>query len=330
MIFALVLTSAWLLVVAKSTAQYLGIVLSEAVLAVFRLIAAEETGRALFVSTSGYVAPVWERVIGLGSIAIIVVVLPFGLWAIWRQYRQNSLVLVMSAMALTYLGMLGLRLVPAAWETSNRSAEFLYVGLSLVIAAGVTEIWTLTQAAKIGPIIVTIGLTWMFFGGIVAGWPENLRLARIDQVRVGDQILVSQEAAASSWMLGHVGPGKIVAADDSNSRLLLTTANEQALTGYAYNIDNVLGAPTFQANQIQILRKFQVEYALVDRRRISGDNMLGYFFVPKKPVAGWDVGLFDLDRLIKFDLAPGAERIFDSGDIAIYDVKALWDGSATH
>lgn len=325
MFFALILTLIWLAFVASSTVGYVGTVLGRAVVSVFRLIAAEETGRTLFVSTSGYVAPVWEHIIGLGSIVIIVVALPFGLVAVWRRYRRNALVLVLALMAIAYLGMLGLRFAPAAWETSNRASEFLYIGLAFVLALGVTDIRLRKAASWIGPAAVTIGLTWVFCGGIVAGWPENLRLARVDQVAVGDRILQPQETTAAVWMLANIGPGHVVAADDSNGRVLLTQAHEDALVGRNYSIDDLLSAPSLDHYELYTIQRFQLEYILVDQRRISSDNMRGYFFVPTRPVAGWDVGLYDLDRLAKFESA-AIDRIFDSGDIAIYNLETLRSG----
>jgi hypothetical protein len=322
-LFALVLTLIWFGFVASTTASYLGIVLGHAVLAVIRLIAGEESGRALFESTTGYVAPIWEHVIGIGSIVILLAALPFGLRMVWRRYRRDALVLILTLMALIYFGSLGLRLAPAAWETSNRASEYLYIGLAFVLSLGLAEIWDLKSAPWLGAAIVTIGLTWVFCGGIVAGWPADLRLARTDQVAVGGRILEPEEMTTARWMLSAFGPGHVVAADDSNSRLLLTEGHQHALAALTYDLKNLLQAPNIGAYEIGTIQNNGLEYVLVDQRRISWNNMLGYFFVPKQPSAGWDITLFDPDQVNKFDRAGDVSRVLDSGNIVIYNVDAF-------
>ncbi|MBP7694679.1 MAG: hypothetical protein KA764_22340, partial [Anaerolineales bacterium] len=70
---ALLAAGGWLVLVAGQTVNYLFPVLGRAVGSVVGLIAGEETSRELFRSTTGYVAPVWERVAGISSVVLALI-----------------------------------------------------------------------------------------------------------------------------------------------------------------------------------------------------------------------------------------------------------------
>jgi hypothetical protein len=74
--------------------------------------------------------------------------------------------------------------------------------------------------------------------------------------------------------------------------------------------------------QIALLRKHQIRYVLVDRRFVSEDAMAGYFFATATSPAIRRL-LYFPSSYRKFDLPRRTSRIFDSGDIAVYDVKRL-------
>ncbi len=121
-VFAAIAAAGWLLVVASPTISYLSPVLSQAVLSVVGMIAGEQTTRQLFVSKSGYVAPLFVRLTGLGAVLLCLFGLPFGLYRVWRRYSRSAFVTLMALAAIGYFAMLGFRLTGAGWETGNRAS----------------------------------------------------------------------------------------------------------------------------------------------------------------------------------------------------------------
>ena len=80
----IVLIAGWTLTVATATIGYLGPVLSQTTVELLRLTGGQLGARELFVSRAGDIAPLWERLTGSASAAIMLFLLPLGLVAVWR------------------------------------------------------------------------------------------------------------------------------------------------------------------------------------------------------------------------------------------------------
>lgn len=322
-LFALVVVSIWLTFVASSTLGYLSPVLSRAVLSILNVMLGQEGTRVLFHSSSGEVAPIWERIIGLSSVFLSFLGLPFGLWQFWRRYRYHALALLLAGMAVAYFGMLALRLTPAGWETGNRSSAYLFIGLAFVLALGAVQFWLLRRTTWLTRLIFATYLGIIFMGGIIAGWPPALRLAQPYLVRAGDQIIEPQGLTVAKWTEANLGPQHVIVADGSNGGFLLAYGDQAALVDRKYNVDEILNTPTFDNGQINTIKKNEIEYVLIDRRRISNDNMAGYYFnrldAGKTPDAAW----LEPEVYQKLDQEQNVNRILDSGNIVLYDVGAF-------
>lgn len=323
-LFALAASTAWLFLVASLTVDYLSPVLSRAALSVIQLLIGEESGRQLFVSSTGYVAPLWERVTGIGSVLFCLIGLPFGLWAVWQRYRTHPLALLLAGVALAYFAMLGLRFTPAAWETGNRASAYLFVGLAFILALGIVECWLPGRSSWGARLLIVGYLAVIFMGGIIAGWPPKLRLSQPYLVQVGGQIIKPQGLAVAEWAATVLGPNHRIAADDANGRLLLAYGEQYGLTGIA-TVKQLLLSDQLNARQIRTVQNRQIEYAVIDRRRVSWDNMAGYYFDRTGGGAIATTDLLDPAVYEKFEREEGIGRILDSGNIVIYDLGVLHD-----
>ena len=96
----LVLIAGWTLLVATATIGYLAPALTSTLTEVIRLAFGEMEARELFVSRSGDVAPVWERLVGSASAGVILLLLPLGLWVVWTRYRANPAMMALAAAAI--------------------------------------------------------------------------------------------------------------------------------------------------------------------------------------------------------------------------------------
>ena len=115
----------------------------------------------------------------------------------------------------------------------------------------------------------------------------------------------------------------MIGADEANGRLVLARAQRYVLAGRYPIIRDIVSKPEYDRWQLQALRDYQMQYVIVDRRNSSWDNMVGYFFaplpLPSERTAEW----LAPEQYRKYDKEPAAERLFDSGNIVIYDIGAL-------
>lgn len=340
-LMALVATLAtvnWVLWVASPTVYYLMPVFRDALLGVVQFFREPGSARQLFQAPNGQVAPLWERLVGFGAVGVTLLILPFGLLHTWRWFRSKPYMLVFATLALLYPAFLVLRFIRSGWEISNRASEFLFIGLALILALGLTGLsmpeqtrqagkaanrWKRLAAFRMNRMVIAFAMVLLFLGGVIAGWPPNGRLGLPYQVQVGNATLEPQGVIAANWSRIFLPGDQRFGADYSNGRLLLAYGNQYPLTGSARGIPSLLTEPQLDSGALQILTKNRIRYMLLDRRLNSADPMAGiYFNAPVKP-ADTTERYVDPNIFLKFDRAPGVSRLFDSGDIFIYDVEAL-------
>lgn len=324
-LFAFAATAAWMTVVASSTVGYLTPVFVRAFTSTFHTISGEAGPRKLFTSNStGYVAPPLERIVGVGSIAILAAGVPFGLWQVWRRYRTNPFAIVLSLAATAFFGVVLLRLAPAAWETANRASEFLFIGLAFVLAL-VTLDRLSGRLARFGTGFLTACLSLVFCGGVIAGWQPLFRLAHPYQVKVGTSVIQPESRQLATWASLNLGPRKRFAATQSDGRMLLAYAGERPLVGGNPDVRDILNTPTLERWQLPLLRRNHLRYVAVDLRERTASNIAGYFF-GIRPGKGVPDVLLDPGVATKFDTI-GANRLYDSGNIFVYDLGPTFDAA---
>jgi hypothetical protein len=316
-LLALVLVAAWLAVVAGETFSYLSNPLSEAFEALGNTITGESAPRGLFQgSGSAGPTPIGARLIALLGVALLAVGWVFGIRATWRRYRTRPWPLLFMLGSLGFFLALGLRLAPAAWETGNRASEFFFIGLAFVVAgAGLTELRRPSRRAA--PWLLTAAFGIVLVGGIISGWPWDAQLPKPMRVSAEGRTIASPPLALAEWARAE-GPGGGWAAATADANLLLVPGGRDVTTGKNPDIEDMLTNPTLEPWQTRVLEKNDLRYVVTDRREISNDGLLGYYF----PLSGET----DYDKLLfpgvaaKFSAIPGAARIYDSGLISVYDV----------
>jgi hypothetical protein len=298
-------------------------VLGSAVESIIKIIVGEAGTRQLFQSSAGYVAPLWERLTGIGAVLLMLLGLPLGLRIVWRRWRDHPVALMFAGSAVAYFAMLGLRLSPAAWETGNRASEFLFLGLAFVLAPVGVELWDARRMSPLAHAVAVSSVAVIFVGGVIAGWSPDLRLARPLQVDVGGVTIRPQGFAAAYWINNVLGPNHVIGTDESNARLLQAYGQQQAYAGAYPDIKDLLGMAEFPQWQVKLIQDHDLQYLEVDRRSISWNNMQGFYFdeTGGQPVPA--TKLLDPKVYSKFDQIPKVDRIYDSGNIVIYDIQAI-------
>jgi hypothetical protein len=281
----------------------------------------EETSRQLFKSSStGYVSPLWEQWIVFGSLLIIALGLLVGWFNLWRYHRNQVFILLLGGVAVGFLPMQALRLTSSGWETANRSSEFLFIGVGFVLAYAMDQLWHSGWIKRDSLWISAATAVILIFGGFIAGWPPQARMSRPYLVDTGSHIVQPQSVEVAEWMLDHLGPDHHVATSKSGSKILSAYGDQAPFTGGAYGIKDMLYSEAVGAGEAEIIRGAGIEYIASDRQRISWDYMIGYFFLNRKSSPSYEFREFETYE--KFDTQPGVNRILDSGNIVVYDVRA--------
>jgi len=110
-----------------------------------------------------------------------------------------------------------------------------------------------------------------------------------------------------------------IATSKVGAKLLSAYGEQTTFTGAAHGIKDMLFSSAVGPSEIEIIQKARIEYIASERRLISWDHMIGLFFLNQKSSPGYEMD--EVESFEKFDGLQGVNRIMDSGDIVIYDVR---------
>ncbi len=319
----------WLIYTQSRALGYLAPVVASAVQQL-QMIAAGETGtRQLFHDYAGTVTPLWQRVAASGSVGLILIGMLPGLYWILRN-RVNAVVLALTVWALVYFPSQALRLSQDGVEVADRATEFVFLGIALVLAIGVTQFKPALLKRWFATVFLVIGATTLFIGGVVAGsGPDWGRFPGPYLVSADARSIDPEGVTAAEWAYAHLGPGRRVATDRVDSMLMLTYGDQRVITSIDDQVDPspLFTSSTFDAADLDLLRNTQIAYLVVDQRMSTGLPRLGFYFSEDEPDAFNYAAPISRGALTKFDDISNVNRVFDSGNIVIYDTGALLDGT---
>jgi GT2 family glycosyltransferase len=310
----------WAVVVAPGMMSYVG----EPLAGIFRQLGQIATGHAparQFFTSGGHVGPLGERLAALAAVGILLAALPVGLWAAWRVQRRSALGALLVTLALLYPPSLALRIGPGGPEASSRLSDFLFIGLGLVLALGVTGYWReIAARVRSAALIATVALI-VFAGGVILGLGGFARLPGPYLVEGGPRAIEPESQAVASWMLAANGPGHRVATDRSNGLLIGSYGDQHPVNGLA---DGIGVWPIFYPDRWNggvdaVLLRAGIRFVITDLRLTTDTPYDGVYFESGEriPKNGYPL---HLAALTKFDGRPGVSRVYDSGDIQVYDV----------
>jgi hypothetical protein len=85
---------------------------------------------------------------------------------------------------------------------------------------------------------------------------------------------------------------------------------------------------TLTPADVDVLRRGGIRYVVVDLRLSRDIPEYSYLFEQAEPNAGNHTAPAPLAALQKWDSLPDVTRIYDSGDILIYDIRGFLDAGA--
>ncbi len=320
----------WIGLVASETLLYLGPRVVDA-LEFFRFLIGQSAARPLFTSSAGDVAPVVERLVGVAGVLLILVALPIGLWHGFRHLRDHPLAVTLGIIASTYPATLALRLTARGSEESSRTPEFVFLGVAFVVALAVGAPLRLPSAALAsvrqrlrGRIAVPV-LTVIFVGGVIIGTPRWARLPGPYLPSADTRSIEAEGVAAAKWSLQHLGTSNRVVTDRINRILMGAYGRQTPVTEFADQIKtwSLFYTSTFSPTDRAILRAGRIDYLIVDLRLPSVRPLTRVYFENGEPGKVAAAGGLTYDGLTKFEHVPGVDIVFDSGNLRIYDVRAI-------
>jgi hypothetical protein len=335
----------WLVLVASITMQYLGAPLAGAVEELSRLLEAG-AARTPFQSATGAIAPLPERLLGLGTAALLCATIPIGLIPLVRHLRDSSLALLLGLMALGYpLSLIG-RLMPTGSEAAGRSLAVISLGLSFVAALAALQLLELPSSLRAGPTPLrraaaalerrTIrGIWWSGFaaavavlvlGGVVIGTAPSTRFPGPYLVGADVRSIDASSTKAAVWTTETLGPHQRIAADRVNRLLQGAYGQADVVFHGSDGVETwrIFLSPGVGAAEAALLREGRIRYVLIDRRLSTSLPLIPFYYEEGEIFEGSHLVPVPPDILAKWDGAAGVDRIYDSGAIQIYRVDGVY------
>lgn len=326
-IWNFILSIFWVITVASETIPYLSQILNGSLNSFYELIIGSSAPRNLFVNSAGEGAIVYERIFAFGSVLILGFGLMFGCWMWWLKFRRSGLLTALMLIAIVYPALPLMRLSDGSWEMANRLSGFVFFGLAWVVALAFVYFPVPQKMFTAKQWIVTIGLTVIFLGGVVAGSPPGSRLPQPYRPAAEDRSIDNQSVLAADWARARLGSNNRMAADRTlttlfgsygTQRMVVELSDQVSISGIFLNID--IGPEEYDR-----IKSTRLQYVVVDKRIAQVQPTLGFYFEDWEQLVVLFAQPVNATVLEKFDFYPSISRIYDSGDIAIYDLKGILD-----
>ncbi len=280
--------------------------------------------RPLFVSAA-QPSPIWDRILMASYVTLVTLSLPFGLFSLWQNYRHNVLAVTLGIFSLAYPISQVFRFTEYGSEITDRAAAFLFLSIACLFAILIAQFWPTWKRSPKVIAFITIALSVILLGGVVvAVGAEYTDLPGPYLVGADTRSIGPESIQAATWSLTYLGPNNRIGTDRTNQMLLSTYGDQRIVTSLYDNVDI---SPIFYASQlgpddVNLLRYAGLSYLVVDQRLSQSLPLVGVYFendTPTKPISK--------EALMKFNTVPQLNRIFDSGNIVIYNAGAYFNGS---
>lgn len=325
-LFGLLVSIAWISLPGSPVVDYLFSPFVTIFNELGKMVSGTGGGRQLFVAYSGQPTPPWQRLLMLASVALISLSLPFGLLCLWFRYRSNALVWMLGIVALVYPVSLVLRLTDSGSEISDRSSAFLFISVACVLAIFIAQFWPTQRLNwKHTSLLVSV-ISVVFLGGIILGNGSASEILPGPYMVAADGRSIEPEGIQSAeWAYSYLGPNNRMATDRVNQLLMSTFGNQRLVTPTEDKIDEeaIFFSPSLGSYEISVLQQARVRYLVVDLRLSTALPYVGFYYDEGEPDAYQHTTPIAQKDLTKFNTVPQINRMFDSGNIVMYDVGGL-------
>jgi hypothetical protein len=121
-------------------------------------------------------------------------------------------------------------------------------------------------------------------------------------------------------MLATLGPDNRIATSKADAKLL-NAYNQYPFTDTGSSIKTLFSSEVIGPSERHTLSKRNVEYVVSDRKAVSWDHMIGYYFYNQLYSSSSELKVVEPRVHEKFDRLQNVNRLLDTGDIIVYDVR---------
>src|SRR5262249_9703776 len=198
--------------------------------------------------------------------------------------------------------------------------------IAMSLAAFVTQFFPVYTLSVLRRGFLTGIMTFVFLGGIILAAGSNFALLPGPYEAIADARSIEPEGIqAAQWAATHLEDGGLVATDRINQIIMGTYGNRQIATSITTRIDlsSVFLSEQLGPKEIALLRSVHIHYLVVDLRLSQSLPLLGFYYEQTEADAFHHIMPVSITALTKFHYLPNIDRIFDGGDIIIYNVESL-------
>jgi hypothetical protein len=310
-------TVGWLVFAAPQTWTYLQPFADETLQSVRALLAG---GHASVVPVSA--GPLTDRALSDAAVLVVSVLLPIGWWQVWRRHRQQPWAVAMAIGSAGWYAIIAIRLLAAdSSELAGRSATFVFVPAAYIAAVAVGRLAdaAVRRHARAASAAALVVVLMLMFNGLANGWPPYWeRLPGAYQVAGSERSVEPEVVTAAGWALAELGPGNRFATDVGSYSVLGSYGDQNPVRDVAYLYDS----PRYTQADAARSSQQALRYVWVDQRLSTSLPAGGQYF-PVDPGAGKYRHPLSPADLAKFNRVPGVDRVYDSGDIVIYELPGF-------
>ena len=272
--------------------------------------------------------PIPLRVLADLSAAILALLIPAGVWRIWRGRRAFSRLLwsFVAMCGLYYILALIFLFSPGADQLVGRAQALVLIPVGLIAAIALDSAMKpaitrrkhrIKSSGRAQALIAAAAVLVVVVGGILSAWPPYPgKLPGPYQVAAYERSTDQRTIAVGAWMAHMLGPGKNFAADHREALMLAAMTGDNATPDTAALFE----AESFRSSDVAVVEHQHTQYVIADYRMTMELPAEGSYFI-NDPLAGLYARPLPKQDLDKFNAIPGISRIFDDGTIAIFDIR---------
>jgi hypothetical protein len=316
---ATVATLVWLVAVARYTLVYIGPYVRSNLTSVPQFLLGSARPRRLF---GGFLPiPGYERVASYLSVIVLFGLFLAALWALLRRrLPERAVTWVLAGLGGLYFASLPLVALRGD-QTAKRVWEFSFLGLAPL--CGLALWWLIRRRATWSRTLGAALLAVVFVGCAAARSGEHIRFPGPYLPSADPRSATEDVLASARWLRTTHGPDGRVAGDRTLAAVMGSYGAQRPIT-YQENgrpIWRIFAPETLTPEVTAEVRESGVGWLAVDMRTAGVFPLTGFYFDESEPGAYLDTRL-SVRGLTKFDGAPGYRRVYDNGDIVLYQVAA--------
>lgn len=296
--------------------------------------------RPLFQSVNPLqVVPLWERLVGLASAALILAGQALGCYQVWRQRRTDAFTLTMVVGSLLYPLSLVVRFTSVGASIASRATEYSFFPLAYILALGVIVAMerlrqlaasraSLSRQIRGIPVVMASFASIIFLSAVVFAAGQTWWHTPGPYIpNAGPRSVTPEGVSAAMWASSNLGSGHRVTGDLINL-LLMASYGHQSITPNPTgpvdpSINSILFSPRLGPSEVAAIQRIGIRYLIIDQRFSDSLPASGFYFDGDEPNAYRYTRPLNPQLLTKFDRVKSVNRLFDGGDIVIYDVGAF-------